>query len=55
MRGSSRTFCGGDVTELYPMLSVEEALARVLAAFQPLPPERMPVLDTLGRVLAAPD
>lgn len=38
--------------ELYPMLSVEEALARVLAASQPLPPERVPVLETLGRVLA---
>lgn len=36
----------------YPMLSVEEALGRVLAAFQPLPPERVPVLETLGRVLA---
>ncbi len=34
------------------MLSVEEALGRVLAAFQPLPPERVPVLETLGRVLA---
>jgi molybdopterin molybdotransferase len=31
---------------------VEEALARVLAAFQPLEPERVPVLETLGRVLA---
>ncbi|MFB0535978.1 MAG: gephyrin-like molybdotransferase Glp [Anaerolineae bacterium] len=40
------------MTELYPMLSVEEALARVLAAFQPLPPERVPVLETLGQVLA---
>ncbi len=40
------------MSELYPMLSVEEALARVLAAFQPLPPERVPVLETLGRVLA---
>ena len=40
------------MTELYPMLSVEEALARVLAAFEPLPPERVPVLETLGRVLA---
>jgi len=38
--------------EEYPMLSVEEALARVLAASQPLPPERVPVLETLGRVLA---
>jgi molybdopterin molybdotransferase len=40
------------MTELYPMLSVEEALARVLAAFEPLPSERVPVLETLGRVLA---
>jgi len=40
------------MTELYPMLSVEEALARVLAAFRPLEPERVPVLETLGRVLA---
>jgi len=40
------------MSELYPMLSVEEALARVLAAFQPLSPERVPVLETLGRVLA---
>jgi len=40
------------MTELYPMLSVEEALARVLAAFEPLPPERVPVLETLGQVLA---
>jgi len=40
------------MTELYPMLSVEEALARVLAAFRPLPPERVPVLETLGQVLA---
>lgn len=40
------------MTELYPTLSVEEALARVLAAFQPLEPERVPVLETLGRVLA---
>lgn len=40
------------MSELYPMLSVEEALARVLAAFQPLPPERVPTLETLGRVLA---
>ena len=40
------------MTELYPMLSVEEALARVLAAFRPLPSEHVPVLETLGRVLA---
>jgi molybdopterin molybdotransferase len=43
---------GGDMTELYPMLSVEEALERVLAAFEPLPSECVPVLETLGRVLA---
>lgn len=40
------------MSELYPILSVEEALARVLAAFRPLEPERVPVLETLGRVLA---
>ncbi len=39
-------------TTLYPMLSVEEARERVLAAFRPLPPERVPLLETLGRVLA---
>jgi len=38
--------------ELYPMLSVEDALAQVLSAFRPLGPERMPLLETLGRVLA---
>lgn len=38
--------------ESYPMLSVEEALARVLAAFKPLEPECVPVLEALGRVLA---
>ena len=37
--------------EEYLMLSVEEALERVLSAFQPLPPERIPVLETLGRVV----
>jgi len=40
------------MAEPYPMLSMEEALERVLAAFEPLPPERVPVLETLGRVLA---
>jgi molybdopterin molybdotransferase len=39
-----------DMTE--PMLSVEEALERVLGAFHPLEPERVPILDALGRVLA---
>lgn len=38
--------------ELYPMLSVEEALEKVLAMFRPLRVERAPVLETLGRVLA---
>ncbi len=38
--------------ELYPMLSVEEALGRVLAAFRPLEAERVPLLETPGRVLA---
>ena len=38
--------------ELYPMLSVEAALEKVLAMFQPLEAERVPVLETLGRVLA---
>ncbi len=38
--------------ELYPMLSVEEALEKVLAMFHPLEAERAPVLETLGRVLA---
>jgi molybdopterin molybdotransferase len=39
-----------DVTK--PMLSVEEALERVLGAFHPLEPERVPILEVLGRVLA---
>lgn len=38
--------------ELYPMLSVEEALEKVLAMFHPLEAERAPMLETLGRVLA---
>jgi molybdopterin molybdotransferase len=38
--------------ELYPMLSVEAALEKVLAMFHPLEVERVPVLETLGRVLA---
>jgi molybdopterin molybdotransferase len=35
-----------------PMLSVEEALERILSAFHPLEPEPVPILETLGRVLA---
>ena len=38
--------------ELYPMLSVEHALDQVLSAFTPLEPERVPILQALGRVLA---
>ena len=38
--------------DLYPMLSVEDALEHVLSAFHPLEPEPVPVLETLGRVLA---
>ncbi|HOT91436.1 MAG TPA: molybdopterin molybdotransferase MoeA [Anaerolineae bacterium] len=38
--------------ELYPMLSVEEALEKVLTMFHPLEAECVPVLETLGRVLA---
>jgi molybdopterin molybdotransferase len=34
------------------MLGVDEALARVLAAFAPLPPVAVPILDALGSVLA---
>ena len=35
-----------------PMLSVEEALERVLGEFHALEPERVPILKALGRVLA---
>ncbi len=35
-----------------PMLTVEQAVERVLSAFQPLEPERVPILDALGCVLA---
>jgi molybdopterin molybdotransferase len=35
-----------------PMLSVEQALDRVLSAFEPLEPERVGILDALDRVLA---
>jgi molybdopterin molybdotransferase len=40
------------MNESYPMLSVEEALDRVLKVFRPLPPERRPILEALGQVLA---
>jgi molybdopterin molybdotransferase len=35
-----------------PMLSVEQALERILSAFEPLEPERVDILDALGLVLA---
>ncbi len=35
-----------------PLLSIDEALARVLARVQPLEPEQVPVADAAGRVLA---
>ena len=35
-----------------PMLSVEEALERILKAFRPLEPEQVDLLEALGRVLA---
>jgi molybdopterin molybdotransferase len=38
--------------DLYPMLSVEDALERVLSYFQRLEAERVPILESLGRVLA---
>ncbi len=34
------------------MLSVEEALARITAAFKPLPAETVGLAEALGRVLA---
>ncbi|MBC7262690.1 MAG: molybdopterin molybdotransferase MoeA [Chloroflexi bacterium] len=37
---------------LYPMLSVEEALERVLSYFHTLEAERVPILESLGRALA---
>ena len=38
--------------ETYPMLPVEEARRRILEHFQPLEPERIPILEALDRVLA---
>jgi molybdopterin molybdotransferase len=40
------------MTALYPTLTVEEALEEVLVYFQPLEPERVAILEALGRVLA---
>ncbi len=36
----------------YPVLTVEEAVARFLSHFEPLESERTPILDALGQVLA---
>ncbi|MEA3339181.1 MAG: hypothetical protein U9R15_04365 [Chloroflexota bacterium] len=36
-----------------PMLTVEQALERILREFHPLEPERAPILESLGRVLGA--
>jgi molybdopterin molybdotransferase len=38
---------------LYPILSVEEALERILDVFSILSSEKVPILDALGRILAA--
>ncbi len=38
--------------DLYPMLEVEDAVARFLAHFEPLEPESVPILEALDRVLA---
>ena len=40
------------LTKLYPILSVEEARARVLARIRPLEAESIPITEALGRVLA---
>ena len=40
------------MTDFYPMLSVEEALQRVLSHFHVLEAEPVPILEALGRVLA---
>ncbi len=39
--------------DLYPMISVEEAQQRVLSYFHPLESEDVPLLEAVGRVLAA--
>lgn len=37
---------------LYPMLSVEEALEKILKVFNRLEPVKVPILESLGRILA---
>ena len=39
--------------KLYPILSVEDALEKILSVFHPLEEERVPILAALGCVLAA--
>jgi molybdopterin molybdotransferase len=41
-----------DLTKMYPMLSVEQAVDRVLAGLAPLETETIPILSALGRILA---
>jgi len=48
--GFKRKECMQD--ERRPVLSVEEALERILATVRVLEPERVPILEALGRVLA---
>ena len=43
---------GRELTEMYPMLSVEEAQERVLRHLKMLEAESVPILSALGRVLA---
>src|SRR5208282_4939220 len=38
----------------FPVISLEEAQERILAAIKPLPAEEIPVQDALGRYLAVP-
>ncbi len=41
-----------ELTQMYPMLEVEEARARVLERLMPLPAETVPIIEALGRVTA---
>lgn len=49
---SERGHKGQPGADLYPMLSVEEATEQLLAYFRTLEPETVPLLESLGRVLA---
>lgn len=59
-RATRRPACATDaggyaVTRRSPLvLTVPEAVERILADVHPLPPERVPLLDALGLVLASP-